>query len=228
MSHEPPPIKLDYATPIAQMSRNPQAEALILEGNLGRRYTKLFSSTKEAATFYSQFQSSRFTADRVDGVCKQCGAATRDLAMLTWTHAFQLRTLEFSVDTNAIIVGFATIHSLCAGCVAHILARIRQMRRNWMLGFGLAAIGMGTMIWAAFGPAWAVTLRERSGNSFLWLPAAVAIGGIALTWRGESRWARSVPTALRPLRLGTFAGIYVLPNIEVIQSAQIVSQTVPF
>ena len=201
---------LDYAAPMLASERYPQAEAILRAGGPTAEYVNLFKSTREAARFFERFQTARFAARTVDGVCAACGRPTEDVAVAAWQTCFPLRTLEFSVDTGGHMVNLATFHSLCRPCVAATQRRRRLHRRGIAFAVALALPGLVFLAWSAYSPPWAVALKERVGYYFFVPPMLLIIAAAVTVHLRERMTERQLPRGLQGLGLGHMTEIHVV------------------
>jgi hypothetical protein len=206
------PPTLDYAAPMLESERHPQAEAILLAGGPTEEYLRLFKSTGEAARFFERFQTARFAARNVDGVCAECGRATEDVAVAVWRSYFPLRTLEFSVDSAGHMVNLAMFHSLCHPCVTASRRRRRLHRRGIAIAVALALPGFVCLIWSAYSPPWAVALKERVGYYFYVPPMLLIVAAAVMVHLRERMAERQLPRGLRGLGLGTMTEIHCVES----------------
>ena len=208
---------LDYAAPTPEADRLAQAEALLLAGGVTADYVALFESTAAAAEFYGRFQTERFAPHNADGVCKECGRPTGDLAVVHWQAYFPMRMLEFSVESTAQMVNLATYHPLCRPCLATTRRRMRLHRRGIAIAVMLAFAGFIYLGWSAYSPPWAVALKERVGFYFFVPPVLLIIAAAVMVHVREQMALRQLPRGLRELEIGMMTDVRGVETREPMQ-----------
>lgn len=194
-------LTLEYQSPLRPDERNTEAEAMILANADPDKVRDLFKTTKEAASFYGRFQAHRFGRQKVDGICKSCGASTTGVIEAVWGTSMTLRAFEFvslnQVDAHALKIEFAAYHSMCQKCAAKARDCLELSKRTLLGAVLIALTGPGVLVWSAFDPPWALALRPQLGRLFFILPLLLlALPILAIAIRHERRYNR-LPASLR-------------------------------